>query len=180
MPPDDSIQDPRAFRWVEAGVSGLARQREWDATSIAEVPSLRASDETELDFRVLGDGSVIGDVDAGLLAELTGDLAIEAPYAARAVRQNETEWMVGAVRMESNLVELPGGVEALALEAAVPPEGETMYVVDGEILAEQPPDGPVAEALAELERLGADRFQAFVARADRLEDGRWELTVDPL
>ena len=68
MPPDDSIQDPRAFRWVEAGVSGLARQREWDATSIAEVPSLRASDETELDFRVLGDGSVIGDVDAGLLA----------------------------------------------------------------------------------------------------------------
>ena len=179
MPPDDDIQDPRAFRWVETGVSGLARQREWDATSIAEVPSLRASDETELDFRVLGDGSVIGDVDAGLLAELTGDLAIEAPYAARAVRQNETEWMVGAVRMESNLVELPGGVEALALEAAVPPEGETMYVVDGEILAE-PPEGPVADALAELERLGAGRFQAFVARADRLEDGRWELTVDPL
>ena len=179
MPPDDSIQDPRAFRWVEAGVSGLARQREWDATSIAEVPSLRASDETELDFRVLGDGSVIGDVDAGLLAELTGDLAIEAPYAARAVRQNETEWMVGAVRMESNLVELPGGVEAVALEAAVPPEGDTMYVVDGEILAE-PLEGLVADALAELERLGADRFQAFVARADRLEDGRWELTVDPL
>lgn len=179
MPPDDSIQDPRAFRWVETGVSGLARQREWDATSIAEVPSLRASDETELDFRVLGDGSVIGDVDAVLLAELTGDLAIEAPYAARAVRQNETEWMVGAVRMESDLVALPGGVEALALEAAVPPEGETMYVVDGEILAERP-EGPVADALAELERLGAGRFQAFVARADRLEDGRWELTVDPL
>jgi len=179
VPPDDGIQDPRAFRWVETGVSGLARQREWDATSIAEVPSLRASDETELEFRVLGDGSVIGDVPSGLLAELTGDLAIEAPYAARAVRQNEMEWMVGAVRMESNLVELPAGVEALALEAAVPPEGETMYVVDGEILAE-PPEGPVAAALAELERLGVDRFQAFVARADRLEDGRWELTVDPL
>ena len=128
---------------------------------------------------MLGDGSVIGEVDADLLTEFTGDLAIEAPYAARAVRQNENEWMVGAVRMESDLVELPGGVKALALEAAVPPEGETMYVVDGEILAE-PPEGPVANALAELERLGADRFQAFVARADRLEDGRWELTVDPL
>ena len=179
MPPDDSIHDPRAFSWVETGVSGLARQREWDATSIAEVPVLRASDETELDFRVLGDGSVIGDVDAGVVAELTRELRIEAPYAARAVRQNETEWMVGAVRMESELVELPAGVEALALEAAVPPEGETMYVVDGEILADAP-EGPVAGALAELERIGADRFQAFVARADRLEDGRWELTVDPL
>ena len=54
-----------------------------------------------------------------------------------------------------------------------------MYVVDGEILAEAPP-GPPSEALAELEQLGAERFQAFVARADRLEDGRWELTVDPL
>ncbi len=179
MSPDDSIQDPRVFRWVETGVSGLARQREWDATAIAEVQALRASDETELDFRVLGDGSVIGDLDAGILAELTRELAIEAPYAARAVRQSELEWMVGAVRMESHLVELPGDFEAVALEAAVPPDGETMYLVDGDILAEAP-EGAVAGALAELERLGADRFQAFVARADRLEDGRWEVTVDPL
>ena len=179
MPPSDDISDPRAFRWVETGVSGLARQREWDATSIVEVRELVATDEAEIDFRLLGDGSLVGDVSPGVLADLTKDLRIDPPYAARAVRQNETEWMVGAVRMESNLVELPGEVEALALEAAVPPEGETMYVVDGEILAE-PPEGPVAAALAELERLGADRFQAFVARADRLEDGRWELTVDPL
>jgi hypothetical protein len=178
--PDDGILDPRgAFRWVEAGVSGLARQREWDATAIAEVPALRATDETEIDFRVLGDGSVIGDVDGEVLAELTRELSIEAPYAARAVRQNETEWIIGAIRFESDLVQLPAGVDAVALEAALPPEGEAMYVVDGEILAE-PPDGPVADALAELERLGSDRFQAFVARADRLEDGRWELTVDPL
>lgn len=179
MPSEDDIRDPRAFRWVETGVSGLARQREWDATVIAEVPALRASDLTELEFRVLGDGSVIGDVDSAALGELTRELSIEAPYAARAVRQDETEWMVGAVGMESELVELAAGVEALTLEAAVPPEGETMYLVDGEILAD-PPEGPAAEALAELERLGSERFQAFVARADRLEDGRWELTVDPL
>jgi hypothetical protein len=179
MPLDDDIRDPRAFRWVETGVSGLARQREWDATTIAEVPALRASDLAELEFRVLGDGSVIGDVDVAVLGELTRELSIEAPYAARAVRQDEIEWMVAAVRMESELVELAAGVQALSLEAAVPPEGETMYLVDGEILAD-PPEGPAAEALAELERLGSERFQAFVARADRLEDGRWELTVDPL
>ncbi len=44
--------------------------------------------------------------------------------------------MVGALRLESELVELPPGLDALSLEAAVPPEGETMYLVDGEILAE--------------------------------------------
>ena len=42
------------------------------------------------------------------------------------------------------------------------------------------PEGPEGEALGTLESLGAARFQAFVARADRVEDGRWELTIDPL
>jgi hypothetical protein len=175
----DEISDPRAFRWVESGVSGLARQREWDATAIAEAPTLRAAELGEVDFRILGDGSVIGDVAPEVVAELTRGLAIEPPYAARAVRQNELEWMVGAVRMESQLVELPAGIEALSLEIAVPPEGETMAIVDGEILADDP-SGVTSEAFATLEQLGAERFQAFVARADRLEDGRWELTVDPL
>jgi hypothetical protein len=177
--PDDEIRDPRAFRWVETGVSGLARAREWDATAIAEVGALRASDEGEIDFRVLGDGSVIGDVSAEALAELTQELELDPPYAVRAVRQSEVEWMVGAIRFESELVELPAGIDALALELAVPPEGETMYLVDGDVLAEEPA-GAVADGFAELGRLGADRFQAFVARADRLEDGRWEMTVDPL
>ena len=179
MPPDDDIRDPRAFRWVETGVSGLARAREWDATAIVEVRELAATDEAEIDFRLLGDGSVIGDVQPTVLAELTKDLGIEPPYAARAVRQNETEWIVGALRIESELVELPAGVAALTLEVAVPPEGETMYLVDGDALAE-PPEGVEAEALDRLADLGAARFQAFAARADRLEDGRWELTVDPL
>ena len=179
MTPDDGIRDPRAFRWVESGVSGLARAREWDATVIAEVTELRASDETELDFRVLGDGSVIGDVAPTILAELTKDLGLDPPYAARAVRQSEAEWMVGALRLESELVELPGGLDALSLEVAVPPEGEAIYIVDGDMLAEAP-NGAAALALERLAELGAERFQAFVARADRLEDGRWEVTVDPL
>jgi hypothetical protein len=179
VPADDGIQDPRAFRWVETGVSGLARQREWDATAIAEVRALEGSEEGELDFRVLADGSVIGDVSADVLAELTRDLGLDPPYAARAVRQNAREWMVGGLQVESELAELPGDFDAVSLEAAVPPEGEAMYLVDGDILSE-PPEGALAEALAELERRGAERFQAFVARADRLEDGRWELTVDPL
>jgi hypothetical protein len=176
---EDEIRDPRAFRWVESGVSGLARAREWDATAIAEAPSLRASEATEVDFRVLGDGSVVGDVSAEVLHELTDELGLGPPYAVRAVRQSELEWMVGAIRIESSVIELGGGLEALSLEVAVPPDGETMYLVDGDILTEAPA-GALATAFAELERRGTDRFQAFVARADRVEDGRWELTVDPL
>jgi hypothetical protein len=177
--PHDEISDPRAFRWVESGVSGLARAREWDATAIAEVSELRPTEMAEIDFRVLGDGSVIGDVAPAVLADLTKDLAIAPPYAARAVRQNELEWMVGALQLDSELVELPSGIGALSLEVAVPPEGETMYLADGEILADDP-TGPDAEAFEQLAQLGAARFQAFVARADRVEDGRWEVTVDPL
>jgi hypothetical protein len=179
VPPDDGIRDPNALRWVEAGVSGLPRQREWDDTTIAEVPLLEGSEETELDFRILADGSVVGDVSGDAVVELTRDLGVEPPYAARAVRRSAREWTVGALAIESELVELPGGADALSLEVGVPPEGESMYFVDGEMLAE-PPEGAAADALAELERRGAERFQAFVARADRLEDGRWELTVDPL
>jgi hypothetical protein len=179
VPPEDEIRDPRAFRWVESGVSGLARAREWDATAIAEAPSLRASEATEVDFRVLGDGSVVGDVSAEALRELTDQLGLDPPYAVRAVRQSELEWMVGGLGIESSVIELGVGLEALSLEVAVPPDGETMYLVDGDILTEAPA-GSLATAFAELERRGTDRFQAFVARADRVEDGRWELTVDPL
>ena len=179
MPPEDEIRDPRALRWVESGVSGLARLREWDATAIAEAPALAGSEQVEIDFRVLGDGSVVGDVSADVLAELTRDLGVDPPYAARAVRQNEREWTVGALRIESQLVDLPSGVGAISLEAAVPPEGEAMYARRRRDPRRRPA-GAAADALAELERLGAERFQAFVARADRLEDGRWELTVDPL
>ena len=54
-----------------------------------------------------------------------------------------------------------------------------MYLVDGEIQTDDP-TGAEAEAFEQLSERGAARFRAFVARADRLEDGRWELTIDPL
>ena len=53
-----------------------------------------------------------------------------------------------------------------------------MLFADGEVIDE--PAGSDARAFEEIERAGRARFQAFVARADRVEDGRWELTVDPL
>ena len=175
----DDIRDPGVFRWVETGVSGLARAREWDATALVQAPSLRGYEANELEFRVFADGTLIGDVPSEAVAELTGELGLSPPLIVRAVRRGDSEWTVGALQLESELVSLPPGISAMSLEVAVPPDGETTLSVDGEIASEVP-EGPEGEALATLETLGAARFQAFVARADRVDDGRWELTVDPL
>ena len=175
----DEIRDPRAFRWVEPGVSGLSRPREWDAVAVVDVPALAGWEHAELEFRVLGDGSVVGDVPAEAVEALTGALGLAPPFGVQAVRKGETEWAVGARELRSEVVELPAGVAAASLEVAVPPDGETTVLVDGEFLAEEPA-GPLAEAVRELERLGRLRAHAFAVRADRLEERRWELTVDPL
>ena len=176
---DERIRDPGALRWVESGVSGLARPRQWDETALVEVPALRGHDVAQLEFRVLGDGSVVGDVPPEALPALTGELGLAPPYAARAVRRGETAWAVGALRVPSDPIDLPAGIAATSLEVAIPPDGETMLLADGEIVTDEPTDGE-ARAFRELERLGRERFQAFVARADRVGDGQWELTVDPL
>jgi hypothetical protein len=175
----EEIRDPRVFRWVESGVSGLARARDWDATALVQAPSLRGYDAGELEFRVFGDGTVIGDVPPEAVSELTGELGLAPPLVVRAVRQGDSEWTVGALQLDSELVALPLGIAALSLEVALPPDGETTLLVDGE-LATDVSEGPEGEAFRTLESLGAARFQAFVARADRVEDGRWELTIDPL
>ncbi|HSK17226.1 MAG TPA: hypothetical protein VK915_13805 [Gaiellaceae bacterium] len=179
MAPEDDIRDPRAFRWVESGVSGLARPRRWDATGLAEVEALRGSDVSELEFRVRADGSVLGDVPADAVEALTAGIALDPPYGVRAVRKSDLEWAVGASEDRSEPLELPEGIVASLLEVALPPEGEATVIVDGEVEPEELPDAEAA-AVRELERIGRERFQAFVARADRVEGRRWELTVDPL
>jgi hypothetical protein len=176
---EDDIRDPRAFRWVETGVSGLARPRRFDASALAEVEALRGADLAEVEFRVLADGSVLGDVSPEAAVALTAELALDPPYAVQAVRKTELEWAVGASEERSEPVQLPAGIAAATLEVAVPPEGETTVIVDGELEPEEIRDAEL-DALRELERIGRERFQAFVARADRLEGERWELTVDPL
>jgi hypothetical protein len=178
MSEGDAISDPRALRWVESGVSGLARPRQWDATALADVPALRGYDVAQVEFRVRADGSVVGDVPPEAVPALTAELGLEPPYAVRAVRRSEAAWAVGALSIGSDPIELPGGIDAGSLEVAVPPQGERMLFADGEVVDE--PAGSVGRAFEEIERAGRARFQAFVARADRVEDGRWELTVDPL
>jgi hypothetical protein len=106
------------------------------------------------------------------------DRELERPYAAQAVRRGPSEWMVGGRRTHASLIALPLPAND-ALEVIVAPDGERTALVDGE-----PVSGLVEPAvdlaLRELEHRGRLRFQAFVARADRVDDDRWQLTVDPL
>jgi hypothetical protein len=104
---------------------------------------------------------------------------LRPPYAARAVRKNRREWALAARAVKAELVRLPRGIEATSLDVARPPDGELTALADGEIVA-GPVEAPLAAALAELERRGRSRFQAFVATADKVDEGRWQLTIDPL
>jgi hypothetical protein len=165
---------------VESGVSGLARIREWDATAMVELPELEDDARTELELTVRADGIERG---AGLAASAVTRLleelerSVRRPYTLRAVRQGPLEWLAAAreLRSEAILLRCPG----VSLQVAVPPEGDRSVLVDGEPALE-PPDGPLAEAVLELERRGRERFEFFVARADRVQGERWELVIDPL
>jgi hypothetical protein len=95
----------------------------------------------------------------------------------RAVRQGRLGWAVAAriLRSEPIALNAPG---VSRLEVVVSPEGDVTVLVDGE---DTPSGAPHLEgAASEVERRGRERFQAFVARADRVGEDRWELTIDPL
>lgn len=177
MSPDD-ISDPRAFRWVESGVSGLSRLREWDASGIVDVEALAATELGELEFTIRADGALAGDVPPAAVSELTQELGLEPPYAVRAVRRGRLEWAVAgrALRSQPLSLSVPSGISSL--EVVLAPDGDRSVLVEGE---EAVAVDPAWEAAAEeLERRGRERFQSFVARADRVGEDRWELIVDPL
>ena len=163
-------------------MSGLPRAREWDASSILELPELEASDLSRFEFRSLADGTLVVDQDVAVepveRVARWGDGELGRPYAASVVRRDRRMWAVGLTRVHAEPIDLPE-LEAFSLELAFPPRGIETLAIDGEE-ADRFVAPAVAAAVAELERRGRLRFEAFVARADRLDDGRWELTVDPL
>jgi hypothetical protein len=174
----DDIGDPRAFRWVESGVSGLSRPREWDASALVEVEELAASELDELEFAVLAGGAISGEAPSEAVPALTGALGLEPPFAVRAVRRGRREWAVAGRALRSEPVVLAVPADASSVEVVVTPGGDRSLLVDGEEVVSADPAWE--QPLKELERRGAKRFQSFVARADRVGEDRWELTVDPL
>lgn len=160
-PPHDTTP-----RWGAAGIHGVPRPREWDATALVEASEL-PGDEAE--FVALPDGTLLveGGGDVEPLANAL-EAEIRPPYRAVAVRRDERFWGVAARRIE--VASLPG-VAGEEVELSVS-EGQRTARVDGM---------PSFGDLAPLEQLAEQRgFDAYVVRADRLDGDLFEVSLAPL
>ena len=157
--------DP-AREWLAAGITGLARGREWDT-----VATLRADGVSgdEVAFVALSDGSFVlessDDVDPGVFAGALRE-SLTPPYRALAVRRQEL-WAVGAVVIE---------VERLDPD----PRGHELQLTSNgfelELMIDGVPADP-AQASA-LERIATARIEgSYAAHARRVRDDLWELSV---
>jgi hypothetical protein len=157
--------DP-AREWLAAGITGLARGREWDAVSTlagAGVPG------EEVRFVVLPDGSIVAEsppeTDPAPFVEALRD-SIAPPYRALAVRRPEL-WAVGAV-----------AIDVARLDPD--PRGDDLQLTRTDAALELTVDGVPADpahAVA-LQRIASSRVDGpFAAHAKRIRDDLWELSV---
>jgi hypothetical protein len=156
--------------WLAAGITGLARQREWDAVATVVAPG-DAGDEVQLvalaDGRVLVESGPEGLDGTFVTTALEG--ALDPPYRALAVRRPEL-WTIGAVAIEAVRLDPDPPGEELALAW----DGETTTLhVDG-----APAGASAAEALEELasSRVGGP----YAAHAHRLAGDLFEISILPL
>jgi hypothetical protein len=152
--------------WLAAGITGLPRQREWDAVATAEVDGV-AGDEVE--FVALPDGTFViesdGEVDPTPFADALAD-DMKRPYRALAVRRPEV-WAIGAVSIEVGQLEPNPRGDELELTWN---GSELELTIDN-----LPADPSRAEALARVARARVDG--AYAAHAHRLRGDVWELSV---
>jgi hypothetical protein len=156
--------------WLAAGITGLARQREWDSVVTVAGPGEPGA---EVEFVALPDGRLVVEqgpdgVDLTPFAESLED-SIEPPYRALAHRRPEL-WAVGAVRIEVARLDPDPGADELEL------------TWDGDVLGLTADGVPADPSRASaLERLAAARESgAYAAHANRLEGDLFELLVLPL
>lgn len=160
-----SSLDP-ARHWLAAGITGLARGREWDAVATVQAPGAPGD---EVEFVALADGRLLATSGSGDLGVLAGALAgaLDPPYRAIALRQPEL-WAVGAREIDVAELEQDPGGDSVELVRTV--EGTTARV----------DEVPTTRPLPELERLGEARGDAYVVRAGRLDGRLFEIEVEAL
>ena len=152
--------------WLAAGITGLQRQREWDAVATVQRAGMPGD---EVEFVALRDGTFVLESDGGAdpesFAAALGE-SIAPPYRALAVRRPEL-WAVGAVAIEVEQLDPdPRGTE---LELTW--NGSELALTIDELPAEP------SQASA-LERIAAARVNgAYAAHAHRVRGDLWELSV---
>lgn len=160
------IAEPRPPGWMETGIHGVPRARQWDAVVAVDAEGVEGD---RARFVALADDTLIVEEgeEVDPLAEAL-DEVIEPPYRAEAARRGGAQWAVGLRRIQ--VVELPNdpGGDELTLTVH---DGETTLVVDG---------SETFASIRELEDLGASRGSSFVVQARRLDGQLWEFAVSPL
>lgn len=154
--------------WLAAGITGIPRQREWDAVATVHGAG-KPGDEVV--FVALADGTFVvesGRADVSSDA-LVASLGLAPPYRAVA-RRREDVWAVGAVRIELARLDPDSDGDELAL------------TWDGAVLALSIDGAPADPARASaLRRIAEGRVRgAYAAQAQRLRGDVWELAVRPL
>jgi hypothetical protein len=152
--------------WMETGIHGVPRARQWDAVVAVEAEGVEGDRAL---FVALDEDTLIVEEgeDVDPIAEAL-DEVIDPPYRAEAARRSETQWVVGLRRIQ--VVELPNdpGGDEVTLTVH---EGETTLVVDG---------SETFASIRELEDVGAARGSSYVVQARRLGGSLWEVEVSPL
>ncbi|MGA9762659.1 MAG: hypothetical protein WBQ14_09570 [Gaiellaceae bacterium] len=168
-PPTEATMAGTAVGQGGASFMGIPRMRgNWDLVVTGEAPDLTGADE--LGFVAVEDGDIFMDSqlpegDVTPLAEAV-ELKIQPPYRAYGARQGGDLWAVAAREIDL------GHFAATGEEIELTVRGdERELVVDGRRSFASVP---------ELEQLGRGEGADFFARAVRIEDDLWELTISPL
>jgi hypothetical protein len=152
--------------WLAAGITGIPRQREWDAVATVQGPGVSGN---EVQFVVLPDGALVVENDRSFdvtpfAAALEGQL--DAPYRAIALRRDDV-WAVGARRIE--VVPLDPDPDGDDLELTWDGSAHTL-ALDGALAS---PSRATA-----LEQVAAGRVKgSYSAHAHRLDGDLWEILV---
>jgi hypothetical protein len=152
--------------WMETGVHGVPRAREWDAVVTVEAEGV---DGDRVRFVALPDETLVVEEgqDVGAIADALDDV-LQPPYRAEATRRDESRWAVGLRRIQ--VVDLPDDPEGDQVTLTVA-DGSRTLVVDG---------SQAFGSIPQLEALGEARGKSYVVQAKRLEGSTWEVEVLPL
>jgi len=141
---------------------------DWDLVITGEAPELAGADE--LGFVVIEDGDIYMDShlptgDVTPLAEAI-ELQLAPPYRAYGVRQEADLWAVAVREIELGRFQTTGDELELTVRG-----GQNELVVDGKRSFGSVP---------ELERIGKEASVDFFARALRIDEDLWEITISSL
>jgi hypothetical protein len=162
----DPVAEPRPPGWMETGIHGVPRAREWDA--VVSVDAEGVEGESARFVALPGDILLVEEgEDVEPLAQAL-DQVVAVPYRAQASRQGESQWSVGI--RELDVVELPDdpGGDEITLTVN---DGDRELLVDG---------AHAFGSLPALERFGETRGRSYVVRAKRLDGSVWEVEALPL